>query len=190
MLQNWSSEFLCAAEQSDFNGGLPALVVFPVPLDRNRGSEAKFSSIQLLPNHGCRQCLKRNSQSRKSRLGEYSITMGVDRQLTFEILLYLNIFYFGLYAGMEAIFLLMKYYYVADMDNLTMLNEVFLLLALTGLESARLYLGQEENIHKKISVVFRILLLTVPAQYLTLYFTFWQTKVTQVQAAEDHRTYT
>merc|ERR1712107_560342 len=27
---------------------------------------------------------------------------------------------------------------------------------------------QEENIHKKISVVFRILLLTVPAQYLTL----------------------
>ena len=99
--------------------------------------------------------------------------MGVDRQLTFEILLYLNIFYFGLYAGMEAIFLLMKYYYVADMDNLTMLNEVFLLLALTGLESARLYLGQEENIHKKISVVFRILLLTVPAQYLTLYFTFW-----------------
>jgi len=108
--------------------------------------------------------------------------MGVDRQLTFEILLYLNIFYFGLYAGMEAIFLLMKYYYVADMDNLTMLNEVFLLLALTGLESARLYLGQEEFIHKKISVVFRILLLTVPAQYLTLYFTFWQTKVTQVDA--------
>ena len=106
--------------------------------------------------------------------------MGVDRQLTFEILLYLNIFYFGLYAGMEAIFLLMKYYYVADMDNLTMLNEGFLLLALTGLESARLYLGQEEFIHKKISVVFRILLLTVPAQYLTLYFTFWQTKVTQV----------
>merc|ERR1712233_125175 len=87
--------------------------------------------------------------------------MGVDRQLTFEILLYLNIPYFGLYAGMEAIFLLMKYYYVADMDNLTMLNEVFLLLALTGLESARLYLGQEEFIHKKISVVFRILLLTV-----------------------------
>jgi len=50
----------------DFNGGLPALVVFPVPLDRNRGSEAKFSFIQLLPNHGCRQCLNRNSQNRKS----------------------------------------------------------------------------------------------------------------------------
>jgi len=67
-------------------------------------------------------------------------------------------------------------------DNLTMLNEVFLLLALSGFEAARLYLGQEENIHKKISVVFRILVLTVPASYLTLYFTFWQTKVTQVDA--------
>ena len=71
MLQNWSSEFLCAAEQSDFNGGLPALVVFPVPLDRNRGSGAKFSSIQLLPNHGCRQCLNRNSQNRKSIFDNY-----------------------------------------------------------------------------------------------------------------------
>merc|ERR1711936_1551960 len=104
---------------------------------------------------------QKQSKQKINRLGEFSITMGVDRQLTFEIPLYLNIFYFGLYAGMEAIFLLMKYYYVADMDNLTMLNEFFL---------------------KKISVVFRILLLTVPAQYLTLYFTFWQTKVTQVDA--------
>ena len=102
---------------------------------------------------------------------------GIDRQLTFEILLYLNIFYFGLYAGMEALFLVMKWVYVEGMDNLTMLNEFFLLLALCGVESARLYLGQEDNIHKKISVVFRILVLTVPAQYLALYFTFWQAKV-------------
>ena len=43
--------------------------------------------------------------------------MGVDRQLTFEILLYLNIFYFCLYAGMQALFLLMKYIYVQDMGN-------------------------------------------------------------------------
>ena len=65
-------------------------------------------------------------------------------------------------------------------DALTLLNECFLLLALCGFEFARLYLGQEDNLHKKISVVFRILVLTVPAQYLTVYFTFWQTKITQV----------
>ena len=149
------------------------------PADRNRGPTAKFSSNSS--SNFCQTTAAAvSSQNIKSTKKKNKQNMGVDRQLTFEILLYLNIFYFGLYAGMEAIFLLMKYYYVADMDNLTMLNEVFLLLALTGLESARLYLGQEEFIHKKISVVFRILILTVPAQYLTLYFTFWQTKVTQV----------
>ena len=54
------------------------------------------------------------------------------------------------------------------------------MLALCGFEAARLFLGQEDNLHKKISVVFRILVLTVPAQYLTVYFTFWQAKITQV----------
>jgi len=63
-----------------------------------------------------------------------------------------------------------------------LLNEIFLLLLLSGVEAARLYLGQEEQLNKKVSVVFRILVLTVPAQYLTAYFTFWQTRVTQVDA--------
>jgi len=104
----------------------------------------------------------------------------MDRQLTFEILLYLNIYFTIFYGGMEAFFLLMKYIYVPEFDALTLLNETFLLLILGGFEAARLYLGQEENLQKKISVVFRILVLTVPAQYLTVYFTFWQTKITQV----------
>lgn len=104
----------------------------------------------------------------------------MDRQLTFEILLYLNIFFTTFYAGIEAFFLLMKYIYVTDYDGLTLLNEVFLLLVLCCFEAARLHLGREDNLQKKISVVFRILVLTVPAQYLTVYFTFWQTKITQV----------
>merc|ERR1712032_334156 len=141
----------------------------PVPLTEIGDRRLNLAQI-LVPTFAKPLQAAVSSQSIKSTKKKNNQRMGVDRQLTFEILLYLNIFYFGLYAGMEAIFLLMKYYYVADMDNLTMLNEVFLLLALTGLESARLYLGQEEFIHKKISVVFRILLLTVPAQYLTLYF--------------------
>ena len=55
-----------------------------------------------------------------------------------------------------------------------------MMAVLCGFEAARLHLGQEDNLHKKISVVFRILVLTVPAQYLTVYFTFWQVKITQV----------
>ena len=38
----------------------------------------------------------------------------MDRQLTFEILLYLNIFYTMFYAGIETFFFFMKYIYVPD----------------------------------------------------------------------------
>ena len=38
----------------------------------------------------------------------------MDRQLTFEILLYLNMFFTSFYACIEAFFLLMKYLYVPD----------------------------------------------------------------------------
>merc|ERR1712128_258793 len=69
---------------------------------------------------------------------------------------------------------------MGELHLIALMNESFLLLLLCGVESCRLYLGQEEQINKKISVVFRILVLTVPAQYLTAYFTFWQTRVTQV----------
>ncbi len=37
-----------------------------------------------------------------------------------------------------------------------------------------------EDISRKISVVFRVLVLTVPSQYLVAYFTFWQFRVTQL----------
>jgi hypothetical protein len=36
----------------------------------------------------------------------------MDRQLTLEILLYLNIYYFGLFAGMEALFLFIKFFHL------------------------------------------------------------------------------
>ena len=98
----------------------------------------------------------------------------MDRQLTFEILLYLNIFFTSFFVFIEALFLVIKYFYVHNFgrtrsvctidchnllsaDGLTLLNESFLLLLLGGFEGARLWLGQEENLQKKISVVFRIL---------------------------------
>jgi len=115
------------------------------------------------------------------KIGLFSC-LDMDRQLTFEILLYLNIFFTTFFVFIEALFLVIKYFYVHSFDSLTLLNESFLLLLLGGFEGARLWLGQEENLQKKISVVFRILVLTVPAQYLTAYFTFWQTSITQVDS--------
>ena len=42
----------------------------------------------------------------------------MDRQLTFEILLYLNMFYTMFYAGIETIFFFMKYLYVPDFGEI------------------------------------------------------------------------
>ena len=42
----------------------------------------------------------------------------MDRQLTFEILLYLNMFYTMFYAGIETFFFFMKYLYVPDFGKL------------------------------------------------------------------------
>lgn len=63
---------------------------------------------------------------------------------------------------------------------MTFLNETFGLLVLSIIESVRLYIGQEENLPKKMSAVFRILILTVPSMYGVAYFTFWQVKITRL----------
>jgi len=98
--------------------------------------------------------------------------------LTFEILMYLNIYYFGLYFGMEMLFLFIKFLYI---DNYSwFLYDVFLLLVLGAVESFRLYISQIEDIGKRLEVIFRILVCTLPSQYLVVYFTFYQTRLTQL----------
>jgi len=75
--------------------------------------------------------------------------------LTLEILLYLNCFYFGLYAGMEMLFLVIKLYHVNGLSTLTFVNETFGLLVVVLIESLRLFIGQQENLPKKLSAIFR-----------------------------------
>merc|ERR1719192_2627754 len=52
-----------------------------------------------------------NMDDRRSKMDNSKI----DRQLTFEILLYLNIFYFSFYAGLEGLFLIIKFYHVEEL---------------------------------------------------------------------------
>eukprot|EP00088_Acartia_fossae_P019866 TRINITY_DN2161_c0_g1_i1.p1 TRINITY_DN2161_c0_g1~~TRINITY_DN2161_c0_g1_i1.p1 ORF type:complete len:142 (+),score=20.80 TRINITY_DN2161_c0_g1_i1:85-510(+) len=102
----------------------------------------------------------------------------MDLLLTFEILLYLNIYYFGLYFGMEMLFLFIKFWLV---EHYTwFLYDLVLLCILGGIESMRLYMSQVEDIGRKMEVIFRILVFTVPSQYLVAYFTFYQTRLTQL----------
>lgn len=67
-----------------------------------------------------------------------------------------------------------------------MINEMFVLAFLVVIESVRLLLGQRHepaDFDSQISSIFRILVLTVPSMYSVVYFTFWQTFVTRLDAA-------
>merc|ERR1739846_167956 len=112
----------------------------------------------------------------------------MDHSLTFALLLYVNIFYFGLYACVEFGFLIFKAYHMHDTGDTrfgasTLINELFILTFLVVIESVRLVLGQKhqlDDFEKSLSNVFRILVLTVPSMYAVAYFTLWQNIVTRL----------
>jgi len=92
--------------------------------------------------------------------------------------MYLNVYYFGLYWGMELLFLFIKFFWVANYT--WFLYDLFLLAVLGAVESLRLYISQVDDLGKQLFLVFRILVLTLPSQYLVAYFTFYQTRLTQL----------
>lgn len=111
----------------------------------------------------------------------------MDYAITFALLLYINVFYFGLYAVVEFCLLVFKCYQSGPKFPLgAMINEMFVLAFLVVIESVRLLLGQRHepvDFDNQISAIFRILVLTVPSMYSVVYFTFWQTFVTRLDAA-------
>merc|ERR1739844_841281 len=114
--------------------------------------------------------------------------LNMDYAITFALLMYINIFYFGLYAGVEFFLLVFKCYQLSGpkFPIGVMINEMFVLAFLVVVESVRLLLGQQHepvDFDKKMSAIFRILVLTVPSMYSAVYFTFWQTFVTRLDAA-------
>merc|ERR1712008_404701 len=63
---------------------------------------------------------------------------------------------------------------------------MFVLACLVVVESVRLLLGQQHepvDFDNRMSAIFRILVLTVPSMHGVVYFTFWQTFVTRLDAA-------
>ena len=69
----------------------------------------------------------------------------MDYPMTFAVLLYINVFYFGLYSVVEFLILMTKGYSITDSRyNLAaFLNEVFILAFMVVVESLRLFLGQK-----------------------------------------------
>lgn len=112
----------------------------------------------------------------------------MDYAITFALLMYINLFYFALYGAVEFCLLLFKCYQLSGPKYpvATMINEMFILAFLVVVESVRLLLGQQSepvDFDTKLSAIFRILVLTVPSMYSVVYFTFWQTFVTKLDAA-------
>ena len=74
----------------------------------------------------------------------------MDYHLTFALLLYINIFYFGLFSSVEFFLLLFKAYNLlgSKYDSTTLINELFILTFMVVVESVRLTFGQQ---HKKVT---------------------------------------
>jgi len=106
----------------------------------------------------------------------------MDGGLMFALLLYVNIFYFALFAGVEFCLLLFKAYAMSDHPKhgyspSNLINEMVILAFMGAVETVRLLLGNKHELDgfdKNLQNLFRILVLTVPSIYSVAYFTFWQ----------------
>lgn len=112
----------------------------------------------------------------------------MDYAIFFALLLYINVFYFGLYAFVEFFLLVFKIYKMSgpDFSIATIINEMFVLAFLVVVESGRLLIGQSHepaDFDRQLQRIFWILGLTVPSVYSVWYFTFWQTYVTRLDRA-------
>ena len=98
----------------------------------------------------------------------------VSTSLTYEILMYLNSFYFGMFATCE---LCMGIYKAANLPSpgtSKLLTEFALLLFLLSTEGGRIYLGRKGNLMERGLLFLLAIALTVPSSLVTLYFLFWQ----------------
>lgn len=101
--------------------------------------------------------------------------------LTYEILMYLNSFYFGMFAVCE---LGMGFFKAANLPSPgtgTTLTEFALLFFLITTEGARIYFGRKGNLTEHGLPILIGIILTVPSSLATLYFLIWQNYVLRLE---------
>ncbi|KAG7204186.1 hypothetical protein KM043_002023 [Ampulex compressa] len=101
--------------------------------------------------------------------------------LTYEILMYLNSFYFGMFAICELGMGLFKAANLPSPGTSTTLTEFALLLFLIATEGGRIYLGRKGNLTERGLLILIGIVLTVPSSLATLYFLFWQNYVLRLE---------
>lgn len=101
--------------------------------------------------------------------------------LTYEILMYLNSFYFGMFAVCEFGMGLFKAANLPSPGASKTLTEFALLLFLIVTEAGRIYLGRRGNLTERRLPILIGIVLTVPSSLATLYFLLWQYYVLRLE---------
>ncbi|XP_018328101.2 transmembrane protein 216-like [Agrilus planipennis] len=102
----------------------------------------------------------------------------MNTSLTFEVLLYLNSYYFGLFSVCEIGINIVK------AINLTLPNiwtDFGILMAICGLELIRVVLGRKGNLTESNWTVLIAILLTLPSIMGVFYFMLWQSLVLRLE---------
>jgi len=104
----------------------------------------------------------------------------VNSSLTYEILLYLNSYYFGMFALTEFGIAAFKVLHLPYPTG-TFVSELLILVFLCCTESARIFMGRKGNLTEKTAPVLVSLALCVPSILGTIYFLIWQSYVLRLE---------
>ncbi|CRK97716.1 CLUMA_CG011096, isoform A [Clunio marinus] len=104
----------------------------------------------------------------------------VNSSLTYEILMYLNSFYFGMFATCEIGMQTLKFVHLVYKND-DLIQEAIVLLALCLLESIRIHLGRKGSLSDHGYHVWLSAILTIPVSMGVLYLLFLQTHVLSLE---------
>ncbi|XP_059045477.1 transmembrane protein 216-like [Achroia grisella] len=104
----------------------------------------------------------------------------VNSSLAYEILLYLNSFYLGMFFVCEVAMGILKAINVSYPEN-ALLTEAGIFCALCLVEVIRIFLGRRGNLASKRIPVFLSVLLTVPCAVGVCYFLIYQTYILRLE---------
>ncbi|XP_075146874.1 transmembrane protein 216 [Haematobia irritans] len=104
----------------------------------------------------------------------------MEASLMYEILMYLNSFYFGLYAAFKVCVSILKFILLTYPENAA-LREMILLLVMCVLETVRIILGRRSSLSARAWQAIASVVLTLPSLILVIYLCFFQTSVLKLE---------
>ncbi|CAH1794529.1 unnamed protein product [Owenia fusiformis] len=100
--------------------------------------------------------------------------------LPYQILLYCNGWYYGLFFIAEILIFIYKGETLPFPPS-ALGGEVTLLFILAGIEAIRIFFGQKGNLTERMVAVVLCIALSIPSLFGALYFLLWQTYVLRIE---------